>query len=370
MNIMNISDFRFEISTGVWQYARTKSKIKNILVLCTILFCLVCSVAEPSASIRGAFSFSGFATGVGTRAMGMNGAFAAVSDDSSSAYWNPAGLTFSRYKELSFTRADLYDLDLITSNAFNISAPETNGGAISFSWSRLQYDFESWHEDVFLMSYARTILGGKSAARHARTGGFSLSCGITLKYLKQTSKLVLSGSADDDSELFCEATGMGMDLGLLARITAKDGRNRFSIGIAAQDIPTTVKWNSDSDFETKEYMPYRYKAGCSLEPLPRLTIAFDVVGEQNVNLKETHLGIEHWVFPIATTASGLPPRPIREKNLAIRGGIAKQLSGSKRMTFAGGLGIRWAAWQLDYAYLMDSSGLGDTRNRFSISVRF
>jgi hypothetical protein len=163
--------------------------------------------------------------------------------------------------------------------------------------------------------------------------------------------------------VFCEAKGVGLDIGLLARIGAKDGRNRLTIGIAVQDIPTVIKWNS-GDLETKENVPYRYKAGCSFEPLPRLTAAFDLVGEQNVNLKELHFGIEHWIFPTKRSF------PISEKNLAIRGGVAKQLSASKRMTFAGGVGIRWAAWQLDYAYLMDSNGLGDTRNRFSISVRF
>ena len=86
--------------------------------------------------------------------MGMNGAFAAVSDDSSSAYWNPAGLTSSWYKEISFTRADLYDLDLITNNVLSISAPETRGGAISFGWNQLRYDFESWREEE------RRLLGG------------------------------------------------------------------------------------------------------------------------------------------------------------------------------------------------------------------
>ena len=365
------------------------------LASCFLFLALVlCSAAESDSSIRGAFSFSGFATGVGTRAMGMNGAFAAVSDDSSSAYWNPAGLTLSKYKELSFTRADLYDLDLITSNALNISAPEITSGAMSFGWTRLSYDFESWHEDVFLISYAKTILGGNST-RSTRTGrkkqsAFSLSCGATLKYLRQTSKLEISpfgglGDPDidavvsgDDSDtsvasqsedipsVFCKSKGMGLDLGVLARIRAKDGRNRFSIGIAVQDAPTVIRWNS-GDLETEEYIPYRYKAGCSLEPLPRLTIAFDAVGEENVKLKELHFGVEHWIFPITAAAPGLP---ISEKNLAIRGGIAKQLSASKRITFAGGLGIRWSSWQLDYAYLMDSSGLGDTRSRFSVSVRF
>jgi|GEM_PF-647245 len=379
MEFLNILDFRFAICDLKSKIKNQKSKIACIL--CLVPFLVLWPFAEVpayagSSSIRGAFSFSGFATGVGTRAMGMNGAFAAVSDDSSSAYWNPAGLTSSWYKELSFTRADLYDLDLITSNTLSISAPETSAGAMSFGWTRLQYDFESWREEAFLMSYAKTLVGQRGANTRFAPA-FSLSCGVTLKYLRQTSKLELGqgdketvGEGDDipipapSSSLFCKARGMGWDVGLLARINARDGRNRFSIAIAAQDIPTVVEWNRGSERETKEYIPYRYKAGCSFEPLPRLTIALDLVGEQNVSFKEVHLGMEHWILSEKNNF------PISEKNLAIRGGIAKQLSASKRMTFAAGLGVRWAAWQLDYAYLMDNEGLGDTRNRFSVSVRF
>jgi hypothetical protein len=327
-------------------------------LLVTILCLCFSTVAESSSSSRGAFSFSGFATGAGTRAMGMNGAFAAVSDDSSSAYWNPAGLTSSWYKEISFTRADLYDLDLITNNVLSVSAPETRGGAISFGWNQLRYDFESWREEAFLLSYAKTLAEKKK---------FSLSCGATFKYLRQTSKLDIAVAGEEEVEdvapVFCKARGMGLDIGVLARIRAKDGRNRLSIGIAAHHIPTVVRWNS-GDLETEEYIPYRYEAGLSCEPLPRLNVAFDLVGEQDVRLKEIHLGMEHWIFPVKYSL------PITEKNLAIRGGVARQLSASKRMTFAGGLGVRWNSWQLDYAYLMDSDGLGDTRNRLSISVRF
>lgn len=363
---LSTSDFRF----AVFRSKIASQKSKTVCIFCFVycILCLaICPVAKPSSSMRGAFSVSGFSTGVGTRAMGMNGAFAAISDDSSSAYWNPAGLVSSWYKELSFTRANLYDLDLIVNNALNMSAPETSRGAMSFSWTRLDYDFESWNEDVFLLSYAKTLFGRSDQDDPGSfNAGFSLSCGFTFKYLRQSSELDMSPIADEESlaePIFCKAKGMGLDVGLLARIRARDGRNRFSIGIAVQDVPTVIKWNSD-ELETEEYLPYRYKAGCSLEPLPRLTVAFDVVGEKNEAFKELHFGMEHWVFPIKRTF------PVSEKNLAIRGGIAKQLSASKRMTFAGGLGIRWASWQLDYAYLMDSGGLGDTRNRFSVSVRF
>ncbi len=362
----------FNFRSSVLDFQNRKSKIRNqkytcVLCLAYCVLCLaICPVAKPDSSIRGAFATSGFATGVGTRAMGMNGAFAAISDDSSSVYWNPAGLASSWYKELSFTRADLYDLDLITSNALNMSAPETARGAMSLSWTRLDYDFEAWEEDVFLLSYAKTLVGAIGSAGK----GFSLSGGITFKYLRQTSDLDITPDMGTDvgedeafEPIFAEAKGLGLDLGLLARIRAKDGRNRLSIGIAAQDVPTRIRWNSD-ELETEEYVPYRYKVGCSLEPLPRLTLAFDVVGEQNVKLKEIHFGMEHWIFPVKRTF------PVSEKNLAIRGGVAKQLSASERITFAAGLGIRWASWQLDYAYLMDSSGLGDTPNRFSVSVRF
>ena len=45
--------------------------------------------------------------GVDARAMGMGNAFAAVADDYTATYWNPAGLTMLKQSELS---ADIYHL--------------------------------------------------------------------------------------------------------------------------------------------------------------------------------------------------------------------------------------------------------------------
>lgn len=329
---------------------------QQIIILMVILTLLLIYSAEAS-STRGAFAFTGFGNGVGTRAMGMNGAYSAVADDSSALYWNPAGLSMTLYKELSFTYADLYDIDLITNSTLNMSYPETekSKAAVALGWNRLQYDLESWTEEVFLASYARTIYQTKT--ENIKNSRFAISSGVTVKYLRQSSKLDITSLEMDNT--FCKARGIGIDAGILARIKAVDGRNLICAGLTAQDIPTVVEWNS----MLKEYLPIRYIIGVSSQPLPRLTVALDMEGEQNGGIGIFRLGIEHWFLPIDVEL------PVSEKNLAIRGGVANELD-SSRLSFAGGIGIRWSSWQLDYAYIMDNNGLGDTRSRFTVSVRF
>ncbi|HBL35413.1 MAG TPA: hypothetical protein DDZ55_01235 [Firmicutes bacterium] len=56
--------------------------MKKFLVISVALLLLMASTQAAIAS-----------TGMGGRAMGMGGAFTAVADDGTAAYWNPAGLT-------------------------------------------------------------------------------------------------------------------------------------------------------------------------------------------------------------------------------------------------------------------------------------
>src|SRR5579872_2550899 len=51
---------------------------------------LTATLAKADRNYSGDF----LSIGVGARALGMGGAFVAVADDATSAYWNPAGLSF------------------------------------------------------------------------------------------------------------------------------------------------------------------------------------------------------------------------------------------------------------------------------------
>ena len=65
--------------------------MKKILALVLLVFSLIMLALPACGSI-----------GLGTRAMGMGGAFTAVADDESAFYWNPAGITQVRFASIMF----------------------------------------------------------------------------------------------------------------------------------------------------------------------------------------------------------------------------------------------------------------------------
>src|SRR5579862_6685071 len=57
-----------------------------------VLFFMTAAFLSFPPSRADALFYRGGDLGVGARAMGLSGAFAAVADDASAVYWNPAGL--------------------------------------------------------------------------------------------------------------------------------------------------------------------------------------------------------------------------------------------------------------------------------------
>ena len=76
---------------------------------------------------------------VGTRPLGMGGAFIAVADDGNTITWNPAGLPRLRRKEFTSSYADLYAMD-ISHSYTGIVWPFGDRVAVGFDWSNIGYD--------------------------------------------------------------------------------------------------------------------------------------------------------------------------------------------------------------------------------------
>ncbi|MFH1258873.1 MAG: hypothetical protein ABII74_03520 [Elusimicrobiota bacterium] len=128
----------------------------------------------------------------GVRAIGLGGAYAGISDESSAVYWNPAGLTQIFQKELSgsYSAFEGENQEYI----FSFVQPTIKLG--NFGLSLLSWDLTvtkkiAEKESIVMLGYGKEIFKGFSG-------------GINAKQIKEE----LAGKS---------AAGWGMDLGLLYR---------------------------------------------------------------------------------------------------------------------------------------------------------
>jgi hypothetical protein len=100
--------------------------------------------------------------GYGAAAKGMGGAYAALAEDGTAAYWNPAGL--ARVKEAQGTASyeDLYGLGLLRYGAFGYTQPNVGKGTLSANLLHLDTEgdasFLNYAESTYMLSYGRKIL--------------------------------------------------------------------------------------------------------------------------------------------------------------------------------------------------------------------
>lgn len=83
--------------------AQIRARVSFFVAMAVILSSTP-SFAMESGGQAGAF----LQFGVGARALGMGGAFYAIADDATAAYWNPAGLAYLQRKEITTMQASLF----------------------------------------------------------------------------------------------------------------------------------------------------------------------------------------------------------------------------------------------------------------------
>jgi hypothetical protein len=248
--------------------------MKNFIVL-TLLF--IVSITTPCTADPGETSLEILKFGIGARALGMGGAFSAVSDDVSAVYWNPAGLCRIQSSQellLSGTRLHLEDGYRVVilygqkvggAGCFGLNLSYINMGSFD-----KRTDSTSNYSPVFGIV---DLVGGVSYAHLLGPLSFGVNCKVLYSRLYDES-----------------GTGFAADCGVLIF-----PHPVLSLALAIQHIGA-VK------FRYKEELPFCVKAGAAIMPISGLTLSFDCSKYHRVDDVETRIGMEY------TTSGGFSLR--------------------------------------------------------------
>jgi hypothetical protein len=303
---------------------------KRSILLVTLIFLSWFSAAGAfwGTESDGTTGASFLKIGVGARAVGMGGAFVAVSDDATSSYWNPAGLCQLRQQEITFTHNEW--LQDVKYEYLGYGFPLGKRSSLGFGFIYLHmgtipgYDREGNSASAF-KAYDSAILLSLSQKLKQ-----NLSLGIGFKWIKE--QLEQEGSQS-----------FAFDMGCLWSL------NNFSAGLVVNNLGTPVK------FVQEEFiLPSKISLGLSYRTLSnRLTLAGDIdfPNDGGPILKQ---GIEYCY----------------QGSLFLRGGYQYRTDqGIKEKTeLSLGGGLRIFDCDLNYTYSPDY-GVGNV-HYFSVSYRF
>ena len=192
---------------------------------------------------------------LGTRALGLAGAFVAVADDATAAYWNPAGLSTGSVFSLLFDHAvteTLTDRSRVaspgTARAGTIIGMSTNTTALSYY--RLVIDqvedyqlgrgtgSETSKERDSRQRTLRSLVTHNLALTRATFFGSGFSVGSTVRYVRSSVGVNVLGTNIPTARALHQTIGQGthsqnhydLDVGL------KTGGPKFQLGLVARNL--------------------------------------------------------------------------------------------------------------------------------------
>ncbi|MBM4161254.1 MAG: type IX secretion system outer membrane channel protein PorV [Ignavibacteria bacterium] len=327
-----------------------------------------------------------------SRASGMGEAGAALADDASALFWNPAGLAFQQGQEISISHANwlpafnLPDL-FIDYLVYRRGMPELDGTmAASITYLNLGTFTRTENDPTPLETF--------KAYEFAVTVGYAtnlsegLGLGVNGRFIH--SRLAPFGTAEEKGRGI--ASGFSFDVGLLYRprsleipFTGLNIGNRFSVGMnlsnigpaltyidkaQADPLPTNFRLGLsyriiESDYNSLSYIVdiskllVRKKADGTSDPFYKAIFTSWVDKSFRQELREfvTSMGLEYWY--------GSP------RFLALRSGFFyedPQFGNRKFLTF--GAGLRWDIFGADFSYIStfeEQHPLGETL-RFTLLI--
>ncbi|HVM32108.1 MAG TPA: hypothetical protein VMU88_03175, partial [bacterium] len=261
--------------------------------------------------------------GVGARAMGMGGAFDAVADDPSAAYWNPAGLTQLEVPTLLMMYGSLFnDKTRTVYGSFQYPLPNDFHLALSVNDS-----FFADTDGALQGEYQASVAVPLPFVPQKR-----LSVGFNFRYLNAAL-----GSGQGSAQ------GVGVDLGFLYKEKLQE-QLEWSAGLVFDDISTTARFDSG----VEESLPTIITPALALRFEKDTTISLDLPWTLSGYTNQTsdlefRGGLEHWFF---------------DGKLGLRVGYLSLATLPGEITL--GASYRTYQWFVDYAYINHSNDLGNS----------
>lgn len=353
--------------------------MQKIKLLTLVLLVLVTSAAHAQK-----YSNEFLAIGVGARAHGMAGAQTALTNDVTSAYWNPAGLTqikapiqiglmhaewfvgVAQYDYLSFAKT----VDAEKGSAIALSIIRLGIDNIPYTINLLNEDGTVNYDNVTSFSAADYAVMG-SYARRLRNP--AISVGGTVKVIRR-----VIGT-------FGSSWGFGADFGAQYR------KGRWMVGAMGRDITTTFNaWSFDlTEKEKKVYQQtnneipvssteitrprfelgaaYKASLGSKTTLTPACDLVFTTDGQRNVLVSGKTLNMDPRI--------GLEANYNEFVQLRLGAGNFQRVKedfdpNKKRLTLQPnfGIGLSLGRFQIDYA-LTDIGNVSQVQYSHIFSVR-
>lgn len=301
-----------------------KRLVRLPLSFCCFLFAFFCLPFAVLSQTGLAF----LKVGVGGRPAGLGEAYVAAANDPTAIYWNPAGLDRSSGTVAVFSHNSW--LQSIRADFLAISFPAF-GGAIGLGLNMQTIP------DIELRTIPSPAPIGVFDARdlslalaYSRPIRGNVQLGLTVKYLYE--KIHVESAA-----------GFAVDAGVLIRNLV----GGLNAGASLQNIGGMGNLRND-----KIDLPLLARVGVAYNPERLASGAVTLLSEAMV------------VFD-GESSVAIAGEYVFQKSLGLRGGY--QFNRENRGV-AGGVGLSWGRYQLDYGYMPFSSDLGDT-HRFSLTLR-
>ncbi len=234
--------------------------------------------------------------GVGVRAQGMGGAFAAVADDASAVFWNSAGLARARGADalLSGQRMSL------DRKQYSLAASTNSRGGLGFGFA-LSY---TGVDDLMARAGSGAEIGDIDNSAYAVFFAVGLpligdlSAGAAVKIIRQNLEVIPDFGASTGAST---ANGRAVDLGLQYRV----GRTRVGAVLKnlAGKLDWTVRRSAQQSNKTEEDLPLSLILGVAHQVTGGLLVAADV---QTNNIDSyANAGIEYKISPMLSMRGGV-----------------------------------------------------------------